>query len=104
VVVGKILKIISHPNADKLVVCQVDIGKEVIQIVTGAPNVEVGQFVPVALDGALLPGGIKIKKGKLRGELSQGMIVFCSRVGAGSEWVIWTMGLMEYWYWMENIH
>ena len=74
VVVGRILSINPHPNADKLVVCQVDIGNEVIQIVTGAPNVEEGQLVPVALHGALLPGGVKIKKGKLRGEVSQGML------------------------------
>lgn len=74
VVVGKILEVIPHPNADKLVICKVDVGKEVLQIVTGAPNVSEGQFVPVAVDGARLPGGIKIKKGKLRGELSQGML------------------------------
>ncbi|NLN41769.1 MAG: phenylalanine--tRNA ligase subunit beta [Clostridiales bacterium] len=74
VVVGKILSIDPHPNADKLVVCKVDIGEEVLQIVTGAPNVKEGQLVPVATHGALLPGGIKIKKGKLRGEISQGML------------------------------
>ncbi len=74
VVVGKILSVEQHPNADKLVVCQVDIGSETIQIVTGAPNVEPDQLVPVALHGAVLPGGIKIKKGKLRGEVSEGML------------------------------
>lgn len=77
VVVGRILKIEKHPNADKLVICQMDAGvAEPIQVVTGAPNVAEGQLVPVALDGASLPGrgGIKIKKGKLRGEVSEGML------------------------------
>mgnify|MGYP002531934584 FL=1 len=76
-VVGKILDIQKHENADKLVVCQVDIGRdEPIQIVTAATNVFVGAVVPVALDGSTLFGGINIKKGKLRGVLSDGM--FCS--------------------------
>ena len=57
VVVGKILSVEPHPNADKLVICKVDVGKDVIQVVTGAPNVQAGQLVPVALHGALLPGG-----------------------------------------------
>ena len=74
VVVGKIVKIRQHPNADKLVICDVDVGNEILQIVTGAPNVALNQYVPVAVDGALLPGDIKIRKGKLRGELSQGML------------------------------
>ncbi|MBP1576031.1 MAG: phenylalanine--tRNA ligase subunit beta [Oscillospiraceae bacterium] len=76
-VVGRITKIDKHPDADKLQVCQVDIGKEQeIQIVTAATNVVVGALVPVALDNSTLCGGIKIKKGKLRGEVSEGM--FCS--------------------------
>ena len=75
VVVGKILSVEKHPDADKLVVCQLDVGKEApIQIVTGASNVFPGAIVPVALDGANLPGGIKIKKGKLRGVESNGML------------------------------
>ena len=65
VVVGKVLSIEKHPDADKLVVCQIDVGQsEPIQIVTGASNLFVGAFVPVALDGAKLAGGVKIKKGK----------------------------------------
>ncbi|VFB16798.1 Phenylalanine--tRNA ligase beta subunit [Urinicoccus massiliensis] len=76
VVVGKILSIEKHPDADKLVVCQVDVGQEKIQIVTGAPNVFEGAHLPVALDKSSLAGGEKIKKSKLRGVLSQGM--FCS--------------------------
>ncbi len=75
VVVGKVLAIEKHPDADKLVVCQVDVGKdEPIQIVTGADNVVVGALVPVALDGSVLPNGTKIKKGKLRGVVSNGMM------------------------------
>ncbi len=73
VVVGKILKIEKHPDADRLVVCQVDAGTD-IQIVTGAPNVFEGALVPVALDGSKLPGGVRIKKGKLRGVVSEGMM------------------------------
>ena len=74
VVVGKVLEIEKHPDADKLVVCQVDVGSETIQIVTGAQNLTVGDLVPVALDGSSLPGGVKIKKGKLRGVVSNGMM------------------------------
>jgi len=74
VVTGKILEITKHPDADKLVICQIDVGEKTLQIVTGAPNVKVGQTVPVALDGANLPGGIKIKRGKLRGVESNGML------------------------------
>ncbi|MBQ5590088.1 MAG: phenylalanine--tRNA ligase subunit beta, partial [Clostridia bacterium] len=74
VVVGKVLQIEKHPDADKLVVCQIDVGSETIQIVTGASNLTVGDLVPVALDGSSLPGGIKIKKGKLRGVESFGMM------------------------------
>ncbi len=82
VVVGKVLSIEKHPDADKLVVCQMDVGKEApIQIVTGATNVVVGALVPVCLDGALLPGGKKIKKGKLRGVVSEGMLCSLSELG-----------------------
>ncbi len=74
VVVGKILSVEKHPDADKLVVCSVDVGTETIQIVTGATNVYAGALVPVALNGSTLPGGVKIKKGKLRGVESNGMM------------------------------
>lgn len=74
VVVGKILEITRHPDAEKLVVTKTDIGEEVLQIVTGATNLKVGDYVPVAQVGAWLPGGIKIKRGKLRGETSEGML------------------------------
>jgi len=74
VVVGHVLERIKHPEADKLAICQVDVGDEVTQIICGAPNVAAGQKVIVARPGAVLPGGIKIKKAKLRGEESNGMI------------------------------
>ncbi len=74
VVVGKVLSMEHHPDSDHLWICQIDIGTATVQIVTGAQNVAVGDFVPVATDGAKLPGGIKIKKGKLRGVESCGML------------------------------
>ena len=75
VVVGKILSIVPHQDSDHLVICQVDIGEsEPIQIVTGASNLTVGDLVPAALNNSTLPGGIKIKKGKLRGVESNGML------------------------------
>ena len=74
VVVGKILEIEKHPDADKLVVTKVDVGTEKLQIVTGADNIKVGDIVPIAKDGAELPNGVKIKTGKLRGIDSCGMM------------------------------
>jgi len=74
VVAGKILQVEKHPNADKLLVCQIDVGNETIQVLTGAKNVKAGDVVPVALDGSTLPGGKKIKKGKMRGLESNGMM------------------------------
>ncbi len=75
VVVGRILSVVPHANSDHLVICSVDVGREApLQIVTGANNVFEGAVVPVATDGSKLPGGIKIKKGKLRGEVSEGML------------------------------
>ena len=74
VVVGKILEIEKHPDADKLVVTKVDVGNEKLQIVTGANNIKVGDIVPIAKDGSELPGGVKIKKGALRGIDSCGMM------------------------------
>lgn len=91
IVVGQVEKIERHPDADKLVVCQVNIGSEKIQIVTGAPNVEEGQKVPVVLDGgrvagghdgSLTKGGIEIKKGKLRGVESCGMMCSIEELGS----------------------
>ncbi len=82
VVVGRILDVKPHSNSDHLVICSVDAGGEApLQIVTGAPNVSAGDVVPVATDGSRLPGGIKIKKGKLRGEVSEGMLCSIGELG-----------------------
>ncbi|MCD8248893.1 MAG: phenylalanine--tRNA ligase subunit beta, partial [Lachnospiraceae bacterium] len=95
IVIGQILKIEQHPDADKLIVCQVDIGEaEPIQIVTGAPNVKEGDKVPVVLDGGrvagnhdgkMTAGGIKIKKGKLRGVESNGMMCSIEELGSNTD-------------------
>ncbi|HBM75411.1 MAG TPA: phenylalanine--tRNA ligase subunit beta, partial [Clostridiaceae bacterium] len=83
VVTGRIVKIEKHPNAEKLVVCQMDVGNGIIQIITGADNVREGQVVPVALHGSKLPGGVKIKRGKLRGLESNGMLCSAAELGLG---------------------
>ncbi|MBQ9309133.1 MAG: phenylalanine--tRNA ligase subunit beta [Clostridia bacterium] len=86
VVVGRVLTCDAHPDSDHLHVCTVDVGEEApLQIVCGAPNVAAGQLVPVALVGAHLPGGIKIKKGKLRGVPSEGMICSGDEIGVPPE-------------------
>lgn len=95
IVIGQIEKIEKHPDADKLVICQVNVGTgENIQIVTGAPNVKEGQKVPVVLDGGRVagghdgkktPGGVKIKKGKLRGVPSNGMLCSIEELGSTRE-------------------
>ncbi|MGN1114590.1 MAG: phenylalanine--tRNA ligase subunit beta [Oscillospiraceae bacterium] len=82
VVVGQVLSVVPHEDSDHLVVCQVNVGEETpLQIVTGAPNVKAGDFVPVALHGSTLPGGKKIKKGKLRGVESNGMLCSLGELG-----------------------
>lgn len=81
VVVGKILEIVKHPDSDHLVITQMDLGDEKVQIVTGADNIKVGDIVPVAKDGSELPGGVKIKKGKLRGIDSCGMMCSVGELG-----------------------
>ncbi|MBQ1310579.1 MAG: phenylalanine--tRNA ligase subunit beta [Blautia sp.] len=94
IVIGQIRKIERHPDADKLLICQVDVGSEVIQIVTGAPNVKEGQKVPVVLDGGKVagghdgkktPGGITIRNGKLRGVESFGMMCSIEELGSSRE-------------------
>ena len=98
IIVGQILSVDKHPDADKLVVCQVNVGNETVQIVTGAPNIPVGsqgQKVPVVLDGGKVAGGhdggplpedgIKIKKGKLRGVESCGMMCSIEELGSSRE-------------------
>lgn len=88
VVVGQIKEITQHPNADKLVVCQVNVGEEeLVQICTGAKNVSEGDFIPVAKVNSTLPGGIKIKKGKLRGEASHGMLCSAEELGIDEHFV-----------------
>ena len=81
VVVGKIISIDRHPDADKLVVCQVDAGDGQVQIVTGATNVNAGDYIPVALSGATLPGGFRIKKNKTAWCRIQRYDVFHRRTG-----------------------
>ena len=85
VVVGKITEIKQHPDANKLVVTKVDVGNETIQIVTGAKNIRVGDIVPIAKDGSELPGGINIKKSKLRGIESNGMMCAVTELGLDIE-------------------
>lgn len=95
IVIGQIEKIEKHPDADKLIICQVNVGAEApIQIVTGAPNVKEGDKVPVVLDGGRVagghdgkrtPGGVKIKKGKLRGVESCGMLCSIEELGSSRE-------------------
>ena len=94
IVIGQIMKIERHPDADKLIVCQVDIGTETVQIVTGAPNVKEGDKVPVVLDGGRVagshdgkktPGGVLIKKGQLRGVESCGMMCSIEELGSTRE-------------------
>jgi phenylalanyl-tRNA synthetase beta chain len=80
VVIGKVLSIEPHPDADRLLVCKVDVKNDVLQIVTGAKNLKIGDLVPVALNGAVLPGGKEIHSGKLRGVLSQGMMCSLSEL------------------------
>ena len=81
VVVGKILEIKKHPDADHLVITKVDVGTEILQIVTGANNINIGDIIPVAKDGSELPGGKKIKKGSLRGVDSCGMMCSIGELG-----------------------
>lgn len=82
IVVGKVLEIKPHTDSDHLVICKIDVGKdEKLQIVTGASNLTVGNLVPVALDNSVVYGGKKIKKGKLRGEESQGMLCSLGELG-----------------------
>lgn len=95
IVVGQIDKIEKHPDADKLIICQVNVGAETVQIVTGAPNVKEGDKIPVVLDGGRVAGGhepgqrvaggIKIKKGKLRGVESAGMMCSVEELGSNRE-------------------
>ncbi len=84
IVAGKVTEITRHPDSDHMWVCRVDVGSENLQIVTGAQNVKAGDMVPVALDNSLLPGGVEIKKGTLRGVESNGMLCSIKELGLTS--------------------
>lgn len=85
VLVGEIKEVSPHPDADKLQLAKVSIGKEVLNIVCGAPNIEKGQLVPVALPGAILENGLEIKETEVRGENSQGMLCAADELGLGED-------------------
>ncbi|MFL6620198.1 MAG: YtpR family tRNA-binding protein, partial [Povalibacter sp.] len=91
VVVGEVLSVTKHPDAEKLNVCRVASGREELQIVCGAPNVRVGMKAPLALIGSKLPGGVEIKKAKLRGVESSGMLCSARELTLSED----TSGLMD---------
>lgn len=84
VVVGKIMTVESHPNADRLQITTVDVGK-ILKVVCGAPNIAIGQLVPVAVVGAVLPNGMVIQQASIRGVESEGMICAEDELGLGHE-------------------
>jgi phenylalanyl-tRNA synthetase beta chain len=86
-VVGYVKSVKQHPNADKLNVCEVDTGEDIRQIVCGAPNVQADTYVAVSEVGGRLPGGVKIKRAKLRGEVSEGMICSLEELGLPADYV-----------------
>lgn len=83
IVIGKVIGAVQHPNADRLRVCEVEGGDGVVQVVCGAPNVKAGTYYPFAPVGAVLPGDFKIKKAKIRGEVSRGMLCSAKELGLG---------------------
>ncbi len=85
IVIGKVLEAGQHPNADRLSLCRVDGGEGEVQVVCGAPNVKAGSWYPFAPTGAVLPGKFKIKKSKIRGEISEGMLCSAKELGLGTE-------------------
>lgn len=85
IVVGKIIEVGSHPQADRLRLAKVNIGSETLSIVCGAPNIEVGQLVPVATVGAQLPDGTIIEPANLRGQMSYGMLCSAKELGLGED-------------------
>ncbi|MDH3272648.1 MAG: phenylalanine--tRNA ligase subunit beta [Gemmatimonadota bacterium] len=85
VVIGKVISAGRHPNADRLSLCEVDGGEGVVHVVCGAPNVKAGAYYPFAPVGAVLPGDFKIKKAKIRGEVSQGMLCSAKELGLGDD-------------------
>src|SRR5690625_1306770 len=87
VVIGHVKTCEQHPNADKLSLCKVDVGEEVLTIACGAPNVATGQKVAVAKPGAVLPGGFEIKRAKIRGVSSEGMICSLQELGVAERFI-----------------
>src|SRR5471030_2942041 len=85
VVVAKIVDVLEHPNADKLRLADVDSGNGIVRVVCGAPNIKPGMVVPLATVGATLPGGIVLKRSKIRGEFSDGMLCSARELGLGDE-------------------
>src|SRR5690554_1908923 len=85
IVTARVTEVRPHPNADRLRVCSVDAGGASLQVVCGAPNVVAGGFYPFAPIGAVLPGGMKIRKAKLRGEASEGMLCSARELGLGRD-------------------
>ena len=86
-VVGYVKSVEPHPEADRLNICQVDLGEETVQIVCGAPNVKADSYVIVVRVGGRLPGGVKIKRAKLRGQVSEGMICSLQEIGIKEDFV-----------------
>jgi len=91
IVVGKVVSTGSHPNADRLSLCEVDGGDGVVQVVCGAPNVKEGSFYPFAPVGSVLPGDLEIKKAEIRGEVSEGMLCSAKELELGED----HMGILE---------
>jgi len=89
--VGKIVTAVKHPNADKLTLCDVQVGVDLRRVVCGAPNVRVGMLAPIALAGCQMPSGLVIKRSKIRGEVSEGMLCSGSELGLAQE----NLGLMD---------
>ena len=89
--VGKVVSAVKHPNADKLTLCEVQVGDDLKRVVCGAANVRVGMLAPIALAGCQMPSGLLIKRSKIRGEVSEGMLCSGSELGLGQE----NSGLME---------
>src|SRR5258706_7429508 len=85
VVVARVLEVARHPNADRLSLCRVDGGAGELRVVCGAPNVRAGMIVPLATAGAVLPGGLAIKKSKIRGEQSQGRLCSAPELGLSED-------------------